>query len=203
MGGARIHEIVEAVWNVDLIEAQLRSCLALPPTIKPSRRPRSAVVNTIVHAPATGRLAALPFADRAADCVGPRDRCRSGGRRPRGRPRPGLRDRAGGGDPRRQEPPARESADRGSAAQSTAGRAWVATGVERGVFQLPHASLSVSLRPSATRFESPALCADARSRSPRPASPRAQTAATGRHAGLTSRARRAGRRHAPRARTRR
>jgi predicted ATP-grasp superfamily ATP-dependent carboligase len=69
MGGARIHEIVEAVWNVDLIEAQLRSCLALPPTIKPSRRPRSAAVNTIVHAPATGRLAALPFADRAADCV--------------------------------------------------------------------------------------------------------------------------------------
>ena len=69
MGGARIHEIVEAVWDVDLIEAQLRSCLALPPTIKPSRRPRSAVVNTIVHAPATGRLAALPFADRAADCI--------------------------------------------------------------------------------------------------------------------------------------
>jgi biotin carboxylase len=69
MGGARIHEIVEAVWNVDLIEAQLRSCLALPPTIKPSRRPRSAVVNTIVHAPSTGRLAALPFGDRAADCV--------------------------------------------------------------------------------------------------------------------------------------
>ena len=69
MGGARIHEIVEAVWNIDLIEAQLRSCLALPPTIKPSRRPRSAAVNTIVHAPATGRLAALPFADRAADCV--------------------------------------------------------------------------------------------------------------------------------------
>jgi carnosine synthase len=69
MGGARIHEIVEAVWNVDLIEAQLRSCLALPPSIKPSRRPRSAAVNTIVHAPATGRLAALPFAKRADDCV--------------------------------------------------------------------------------------------------------------------------------------
>ena len=69
MGGARIHEIVEAVWDVDLIEAHLRSCLALPPTVKPSRRPRSAAVNTIVHAPATGRLAALPFADRAADCM--------------------------------------------------------------------------------------------------------------------------------------
>jgi carnosine synthase len=69
MGGARIHEIVEAVWGVDLIEAQLRSCLALPPTVKPSRRPRSGVVNTIVHAPATGRLVALPFADKAAECV--------------------------------------------------------------------------------------------------------------------------------------
>jgi biotin carboxylase len=69
MGGARIHEIVEAVWGVDLIEAQLRSCLALPPTVKPSRRPRSGVVNTIVHAPATGRLTALPFADNAAECV--------------------------------------------------------------------------------------------------------------------------------------
>ena len=61
---------------------------------------------------------------------GSRDRSRSGGRRPRGRARPGLRDRAGRGDPRRQEPPACESADRGSAVQSTAGRAWVAT---RGV----------------------------------------------------------------------
>jgi biotin carboxylase len=69
MGGARIHEIVEAVWGVDLIEAQLRSSLALPPTIKPSRRPQSAAVNTIVYAPATGRLAALPFADKATDCV--------------------------------------------------------------------------------------------------------------------------------------
>jgi hypothetical protein len=69
MGGARIHEIVEAVRNVDLIEAHLRSCLALPPTIKPSRRPRTAVVNTIVHAPATGRLTALPFADRDPDCI--------------------------------------------------------------------------------------------------------------------------------------
>ena len=63
MGGARIHQMVEAVWGVDLIEAQLRSCLDLPQTLKPSRKPRCGVVNAIVHAPATGRLAELPFAD--------------------------------------------------------------------------------------------------------------------------------------------
>jgi len=62
MGGARIHQMVEAVWGVDLIEAQLRSCLDLPQALKPSRRPRCAVVNAIVYAPATGRLAGLPFA---------------------------------------------------------------------------------------------------------------------------------------------
>jgi carnosine synthase len=61
MGGTRIHQMVEAVWGVDLIEAQLRSCLGLPQTLKPSRKPRCAVVNAIVHAPATGRLAELPF----------------------------------------------------------------------------------------------------------------------------------------------
>lgn len=67
MGGARIHQMVEAVWGVDLIEAQLRSCLGLPQTLKPSRKPRCAVVNTIVHAPATGRLAGLSFADVAPE----------------------------------------------------------------------------------------------------------------------------------------
>jgi hypothetical protein len=36
---------------VDLIEAQLRSCLDLPQTLKPSRKSRCAVVDTIVHAP--------------------------------------------------------------------------------------------------------------------------------------------------------
>ena len=69
MGGTRIHEIVEAVWGVDLVEAQLRSCLGLSPAAKPSRKPRCAVVNTIVYAPATGRLTALPFADRPAGCL--------------------------------------------------------------------------------------------------------------------------------------
>ncbi len=62
MGGTRIHQMVEAVWGVDLIDAQLRSCLDLPLTLKPSRKPRCAVVNAMVHAPATGRLADLPFA---------------------------------------------------------------------------------------------------------------------------------------------
>ena len=61
MGGGRIHQMVEAVWGVDLIEAQLRSCLDLPQALTPSRKPRCAVVNAIVYAPATGRLAELPF----------------------------------------------------------------------------------------------------------------------------------------------
>lgn len=67
MGGTRIHQMVEAVWGVDLIEAQLRSCLDLPQTLKPSRKPRCAVVNAIVYAPATGRLADLPFAHVAPE----------------------------------------------------------------------------------------------------------------------------------------
>ena len=62
MGGGRIHEMVEAVWGVDLIEAQLRSCLDLPQALTPSRRPRCAVVDAFVYAPATGRLAEIPFA---------------------------------------------------------------------------------------------------------------------------------------------
>jgi len=61
MGGTRIYQMVEAVWGVDLIEAQLRSCLGLPPALQPSRKPRCAVVNAMVYAPATGRLAGLPF----------------------------------------------------------------------------------------------------------------------------------------------
>ena len=70
MGGGRIWEFVRAVWDVDLVEAQLRSCLDLPWAVKPSRRPRCAVVDVIVHAPATGRLVALPFAEvPKADCL--------------------------------------------------------------------------------------------------------------------------------------
>jgi biotin carboxylase len=63
MGGGRIHEVVEAVWGVDLIEAQLRSSLDLDQELAPSRRPRCAVVNAIVHAPLSGRLEALPIGD--------------------------------------------------------------------------------------------------------------------------------------------
>ena len=61
MGGGRIHQIVEAVWEVDLIEAHLRAALGLPQELSPSRKPRGAVVNALVYAPATGRLAALPL----------------------------------------------------------------------------------------------------------------------------------------------
>lgn len=61
MGGGRIHQIVEAVWGVDLIEAHLRAVLGLPQELSPSRKPRGAVVNALVYAPATGRLAALPL----------------------------------------------------------------------------------------------------------------------------------------------
>ena len=108
MGGGRIHEIVEAVWGVDLIEAHLRSCLDLPPTVKPSRRPRCAVVDAIVHAPATGRLVALPFADGDADGLpGARDRRRRRGRRGGRRAGRRLRDGAGGGDAHRQGSAAR------------------------------------------------------------------------------------------------
>jgi carnosine synthase len=67
MGGARIHQMVEAVWGVDLIEAQLRSCLGLPQTLTPSPQPLCAVVCAIVHAPATGRLADLSFAHVAPE----------------------------------------------------------------------------------------------------------------------------------------
>ena len=63
MGGGRIHHIVEAVWGVDLIEAHVRGALGLPQQLAPSRKPRCAVVNALLYAPATGRLAALHFTD--------------------------------------------------------------------------------------------------------------------------------------------
>ncbi len=63
MGGGRINQIVQAVWEVDLIEAHLRSALGLAQQLRPSRKPRCGVANAFVYAPATGQLTALPFAD--------------------------------------------------------------------------------------------------------------------------------------------
>ena len=63
MGGGRIHEIVEAVWGVDLIEAHVRGALGLPQRLTPSRKRRCAVVNAYGHAPASGRLESLRFAN--------------------------------------------------------------------------------------------------------------------------------------------
>jgi hypothetical protein len=51
-----------------IVEVLVGACLGLPPPVKASRRPQRAVVNAIVHAPASGRLAALPFG-----AVEPRD----------------------------------------------------------------------------------------------------------------------------------
>jgi biotin carboxylase len=67
MGGGRIHQIVESVWGVDLIEAHLRSALGLPQELRPSRKPRCAVVNTLLYAPATGRLESLHFTEVSAE----------------------------------------------------------------------------------------------------------------------------------------
>ncbi|MET0728380.1 MAG: hypothetical protein ABWZ76_08815, partial [Acidimicrobiales bacterium] len=67
LGGGRIWNYVEAVWEVDLVDAQLRACLDLPLEVRPSRRPQRAVVDAFVHAPATGRLVALPFAELPTD----------------------------------------------------------------------------------------------------------------------------------------
>jgi carnosine synthase len=67
LGGGRIHQIVEAVWQVDLVEAHLRSALGLPQQLTPSRKPQCAIVNAFVYAPATGRLAALPLNDVASE----------------------------------------------------------------------------------------------------------------------------------------
>jgi carnosine synthase len=70
MGGGRVYELVEAVWGVDLVEAQLRSCLGLPQTFKASRRPRAAAVAAVVYAPTTGRLETLPIVDvKPAGCL--------------------------------------------------------------------------------------------------------------------------------------
>jgi carnosine synthase len=71
LGGGRIHQFVEAVWGFDLAQAQLRASLGQPQTQTPSRRPRCAVVDAIVRAPASGRLDRLPVAEKLRD--GPAD----------------------------------------------------------------------------------------------------------------------------------
>jgi carnosine synthase len=59
MGGGRVSEYVRQVWNVDLIEAHLRESLDLPPALTASRKPQCTVVNGLLYAPASGRLAAV------------------------------------------------------------------------------------------------------------------------------------------------
>jgi len=67
LGGGRIHQLVRAVWDVDLVEAHLRSALGLPQELAPSRKPRCSVVNALLYAPTTGRLTALPFSEVTSD----------------------------------------------------------------------------------------------------------------------------------------
>ena len=62
MGGGRIHQVVDAVWGVDLIEAHLRAALGLPQQLTPSRKPQCAVWHALVYPSTSGRLQALPFA---------------------------------------------------------------------------------------------------------------------------------------------
>jgi biotin carboxylase len=67
LGGGRIWQFVRAVWEVDLVEALVRACLDRPPAVEPSRRPKCGLVDVFVHAPASGRLTALPFAEVPMD----------------------------------------------------------------------------------------------------------------------------------------
>jgi biotin carboxylase len=61
LGGGRVWQYVRDVWGVNLVDALVYACLGLPPAVKASRRPQRAVVDSIVYAPASGRLEALPF----------------------------------------------------------------------------------------------------------------------------------------------
>ncbi len=70
LGGGRIHEMVRAVWGVDLVEAQVRSCLGLAPNLRPSRKPQCAVVDAFIYAPTSGRLQSLGLRDEVpAGCI--------------------------------------------------------------------------------------------------------------------------------------
>jgi carnosine synthase len=63
MGGGRIHQVVEAVWGVDLIDAHVRAALGTPQQLTPSRKPRCVVVDSLIYAPLTGRLKVLELAE--------------------------------------------------------------------------------------------------------------------------------------------
>jgi hypothetical protein len=66
MGGGPIHRIVEAVWGVDLVEAQLRSSLGLTQNLGLSGRPRCAVADAFVYPETSGRLVENPVPAAAA-----------------------------------------------------------------------------------------------------------------------------------------
>ena len=70
IGGGRIAEIVERVWGVDLVAAQLRASLGLAPSLDPARKPLCGVANVIVQAHRSGHLVtdAVPLA-RPADAT--------------------------------------------------------------------------------------------------------------------------------------
>lgn len=79
MGGGRVWEMVQSVWDVDLVEAHARAFLGLPPSFEPARRPQCGIVDTIVHASRSGRLAELSIGEvPPAQLVGLDDEARVG-----------------------------------------------------------------------------------------------------------------------------
>jgi carnosine synthase len=65
MAGGPIHLVIEAVWGVDLVEAQLRSSLGLAQKLTPSRRPRCAAAFTLAYPETSGRYVANPIVTAA------------------------------------------------------------------------------------------------------------------------------------------
>jgi carnosine synthase len=61
MGGRRIREMVRSVWGVDLVEEHLRASLGIPVAVPRSAEPLAGVVDILMYAPASGRLASLPI----------------------------------------------------------------------------------------------------------------------------------------------
>ena len=122
MGGGRIHQVVEAVWGVDLIEAHLRAALGLSQQLTPSRKPRCAVWHALVYPSTSGRLEALPFTDVTSEVgFGPFIDVSAAGGADGRRAGPDLLDATRRGLRGREEPEACAVARRGPAARS-AGR---------------------------------------------------------------------------------